>query len=174
MTVPPQLAPLGQPGQAPLVDREGRPTAQFARFLASINSILSFFQSANPVDAAPVTNSLGADVALNNVSNFIDGPSVNVGTSGTWFASGTVTCTDAAGAANFQGLLWDGNTHISSCDATITTVNFITTVTLSGFITNPVGNLRISVRDINSTSGKMLFNNTGLAKDSTITAFRIK
>src|SRR2546426_953355 len=38
----------------------------------------------------PITNSLGADVALNNTANYFDGPSVAQGTSGTWFASGTV------------------------------------------------------------------------------------
>jgi hypothetical protein len=41
---------------------------------------------------SPVTNSLGADVLLNNTANYFTGPSVAQGTSGTWFASGNVTC----------------------------------------------------------------------------------
>lgn len=55
----------------------------------------------------PLSNSLGADVPLNNTANYFDGPSVAQGTSGTWFASGTVTCKDTAGAS-FFAKLWDG------------------------------------------------------------------
>src|SRR5215469_1021265 len=37
---------------------------------------------------------LGADVALNNITTYFDGPSVAQGSVGTWYASGTVTLTD--------------------------------------------------------------------------------
>jgi hypothetical protein len=46
-------------------------------------------------------------------------------------------------------------------------------MTLSGVISSPAGNLRISVKDTSAVTGKILANNTGLSKDSTITAFRI-
>ena len=121
-----------------------------------------------------VTNSLGADVTLNNVVTYFDGPSVNAGTTGTFFVSGTVCLTDTTGGATFTMKLWDGTTLIASArinQAGGTTTNL--SCALSGFITNPTGNLRISVQDGTNTAGKILSNASGLGKDSTITAFRL-
>jgi hypothetical protein len=123
--------------------------------------------------AIPLTNSLGADVLLNNIANYFDGPSVAQGTSGTWFASGTITLTDTANNAVFLCKLWDGTTVIASCVVQNGGANFQISATLSGFITNPTGNLRISCQDASLTSGKMLFNSSLNSKDSTITAVRI-
>lgn len=119
-----------------------------------------------------LTNSLAADVALNNTSLFFDGPSVAQGTSGTWLVTGTVTVTDTVGGAGFNAKLWDGTTVIASARGDTTTTNR-DTVTLSGVIASPAGNLRISVSDTTSTNGKILSNFSNLAHDSTITAFRI-
>jgi hypothetical protein len=124
------------------------------------------------VSASPITNSLGADVALNNTANFFDGPSIAQGTSGTWWVSGTVTVQDTAAAANIDCKLWDGTTVIATAATEVLSGN-INSVTLSGFLANPAGNLRISVRDQTATTGKILFNFTGLSKDSTISAHRI-
>lgn len=122
---------------------------------------------------SPITNSLGADVLLNNTANYFDGPSIAQGTSGTWFVSGTVTITDTVSSAPFTIKLWDGTTIIAS---TITAPggagNFVT-ASLSGFISSPAGNLRISVKDGASVNGKIIFNASGNSKDSTITAIRI-
>jgi hypothetical protein len=120
-----------------------------------------------------LTNSLGANVALNNVSNYFDGPSVAQGSTGTWFASGTVTATDTAGIANIQCKLWDGTTVIASAQGSVAAVNLNVAFALSGFIASPVGNIRISCKDPASTSGVMVFNGTGNSKDSTISVFRI-
>ena len=121
-----------------------------------------------------VTNSLSGDVALNNTANYFDGPSVAQGTSGTWFVSGTVTVTDTASSpAGFNIKLWDGTTVVASQQISVPTATYNGQCALSGFITSPAGNLRISVRDVTATSGKIVFNNSGNAKDSTITAFRI-
>lgn len=122
--------------------------------------------------AAPITNSLAADVLLNNTANYFDGPSVAQGSSGTWFVSGTVTVEDTAGIADFNAKLWDGTTVIASGRAFQTGGQQIT-ITLSGVITSPAGNLRISVNDPSSTSGKIQFNASGNSKDSTISAYRI-
>jgi hypothetical protein len=46
-------------------------------------------------------------------------------------------------------------------------------LSLSGTIANPAGNIRISCRDITTTGGKILFNQTGNSKDSTISAVRL-
>lgn len=124
--------------------------------------------SASPT-TTPITASLGADVAMNNSSLFFTGPSIAQGTSGTWFASGTVTLTDTSGSATtFFCRLWDGTTVIASSNATLTAnANFQVSVALSGFIASPAGNLRISCQDANATTGKIL------GGYSTITAFRI-
>lgn len=122
---------------------------------------------------SPLTNSLGADVPLNNIANYFDGPSVAQGTAGTWWASGTLTLNDTAGAAAIHVKLWDGTTVIASAVANVTGANNPITISLSGRISSPAGNIRISAKDVSSASGVMLFNSTGNSKDSTISAMRI-
>jgi hypothetical protein len=120
-----------------------------------------------------LTASLGADVSLNNTANYFDGPSVAQGTSGTWFASGTVTCVDTSAAAAFIAKLWDGTTVIASARITSTGANNPVCISLSGYISSPAANIRISVRDSASTSGSIAFNNSGNSKDSTLSVIRI-
>lgn len=126
-----------------------------------------------PVSMQPITASLGADVALNNTSNYFSGPAVAQGTAGKWFVSGTITCEDTAGAATFYAKLWDGTTVVASAASTSPAANNAISITLSGFISAPAGNLRIDAQDITSTSGHLRYNETGNAKDCTITAIRI-
>ena len=124
-------------------------------------------------DFSPITNSLSSDVSLTSTAQYFDGPSVAQGTSGTWFVSGTVTA--LGGGATIVGLfikLWDGTNLISSTDIGIDNTQY-KTATLSGFITNPAGNLRISVKDVTTTTSKLAFNASGNSKDCTITAVRI-
>lgn len=121
-----------------------------------------------------LTNSLGADVLLNNISNFFDGPSIAQGSTGTWWASGTATVQDTAGTATIFCKLWDGTTTISSALGTIAAASGRNNISLSGFITSPAGNIRISCQDGTSTSGRILFNASGTSKDSTVSAFRIQ
>jgi len=121
-----------------------------------------------------LTNSLGADVALNNTANYFDGPSTAQGTSGTWFASGTVTLVDTVQAGSFVAKLWDGTTVIASAWINSAGANAPTQISLSGVITSPAANIRISVKDSAATSGKIVFNQTGNSKDSTLTVLRIQ
>jgi hypothetical protein len=132
-------------------------------------AVTGFITSAIP----KFTNSLGSDVLLNNTANYFDGPSVAQGTTGTWFASGSVTVQAAASNDGYYVKLWDGTTVISSIAIFANAVGAIGTASISGFITSPAANIRISVRDISSTTGKILFNATGTSKDSTISAYRI-
>lgn len=122
---------------------------------------------------SPITNSLSSDVLLNNTALYFDGPSVAQGTSGTWFASGNVLLQDNAGIATIHVKLWDGTTVIDSAKCRILAINGEVMISLSGYITSPAGNLRISARDVSSTSGLIEANATGSGKDSTITAIRI-
>jgi len=117
---------------------------------------------------------LGADVALNNTANYFDGPSVTLG-AGTWFVIGGVVVTTTAGSADqFNVKLWDGTTVIASAALKINVaVINIGAVTLAGVITSPAGNLKISVNDQTSNSGKIVFNSSGNSKDSWIAAVRL-
>lgn len=119
-----------------------------------------------------ITNSIGSDVALNNVSNYFTGPTVAQGSTGTWFASGSVSVGGLSGD-NINCKLWDGTTVMASGRAAINGGTWIVVLALSGYITSPAGNIRISCNDSSSTSGIMVFNATGNSKDSTITAFRV-
>lgn len=121
--------------------------------------------------STPITNSLGADVTLNNTGTYFDGPSVAQGTSGTWFASGTVTITDTA-TGQYDCKLWDGTTVVASTRCTVGVATAATSISLSGFLTSPAANLKISVKP-NTTTATMRFNQSGNSKDSTLTAFRI-
>jgi translation initiation factor IF-1 len=120
-----------------------------------------------------LTNSLIANVALNYPAIYFDGPSVAQGTVGTWYASGTVSVNDTTlGNASFNFKLWDGTTVIDSGQV-ITASGISVVIHLSGKITNPAGNIRISVQDVINNTGNILFNVSGNAKESTITVIRI-
>lgn len=128
-----------------------------------------------PFPLTSLTNSLTGDVALNNSANYFDGPTVAQGTSGTWFVSGTVTLNDSSASGTFQVKLWDGTTVIASAESSLGGLTSgIEAISVSGVITSPAGNLRISVRESNHTTGVIAFNATGNSKDSTITAIRIQ
>ena len=124
----------------------------------------------NTFNFTPITASLSADVALNNTANYFDGPSVAQGTSGTWFVSGQVTIAGTTTDGVFIKLN-DGTTTIASLVAN--QGNTVQTYTISGYIASPAGNLRISVKDATSATANIKFNQSGLSKDSTITAIRI-
>jgi hypothetical protein len=137
----------------------------------------AFYQRASgaPVGAAnlaPITQSLGANVALNNTGSFFDGPTVAQGSTGTWFASGTVTMYDTSGSATFDVKLWDGTTVIASTRVFSSFANTAMTASLSGQLASPAGNLRISVKDLTSTNG-LILNGIAGNNSSTITAIRV-
>jgi hypothetical protein len=133
---------------------------------------MASFISSPPI--ASISNILGADVALNNTSNYFTGPSIAQGTSGTWLATGSVTVLDTGGVIQALVKLWDGTTVIASGKITIPSgAQNGGSITLSGIITNPAGNIRISVRDLSSTNGQIKFNLSGESKDSSLFAIRI-
>lgn len=118
------------------------------------------------------SNSLSGAVALSNIANFFDGPSIAQGAIGTWFASGTVTLVDTAAGARFNAKLWDGTTVIASSGESSGGANFAASISLSGYLASPAGNLRISAQDASATTGSMLASVAGNTA-STISAFRI-
>lgn len=119
-----------------------------------------------------LTNSLNIDIALTTTA-YIDGPMVAQGSVGTWFASGTVTVTNDTGGSVISAKLWDGTAVIASTEQiTVSSGIAQVSLSLSGMLASPVGNLRISVSCSTST-GNIVFNATGNSKDSTITAYRV-
>ena len=121
----------------------------------------------------PIASSLSGDVALNNTGSYFTGPTIAQGSTGTWFASGSVTLHNTGAAANMNVKLWDGTTVIASAQVVTPFANYCVVVSLSGYIATPAGNIRISVNDATSTAGVILYNQSGNGKDSTITAIRI-
>ena len=123
---------------------------------------------------APVNNTLAANVNLNNTSIFFDGPSVAQGNIGTWFAEGTVTIGSASATDPFNVKLWDGTNVIASAFLSPKGSGApFTACTLSGFITAPSGNIRMSVQPTLGVGANIVANQSGQGKDSTITAIRI-
>lgn len=120
------------------------------------------------------TNTLGANVAMNNTANYFDGPSMAQGSTGTWCASGSVTVTDTGAAALFSAKLWDGTTVIASGQHATGGASFSGIIALSGCLASPAGNIRISVKDASFTTGFILFNQSGNSKDATITGWRVQ
>lgn len=132
-------------------------------------------QARTNIGAAPatnfLTNSLVSDVSLTSASTFFTGPTVAQGTIGTFFASGTVTYNDAATAA-IKAILWDGTTVFASTEIICLSTQTVTDISVSGALTNPVANIRISLSS-STTTGVMKANLSGEGKDSTLTVFKI-
>lgn len=126
-----------------------------------------------PVGAGPITNALSGNVSLAVQSQYYDGPTCAQGTVGTWFASGHISVTDSGGLANIDAKLWDGTTVIASARGTICAANATVVIHLSGFISSPAGNIKITAQNITSNLGTIVFNSSGNSKDSTLTVFRI-
>lgn len=134
-----------------------------------------------PTFAAPtvslftMANSVVADISITAANTYYDGPIVAQGSVGTWLALGQVTVLDVGGPTIvFSAKLWDGTTVIDSAQGcTGNGVNAPLPIALSGVITSPAGNLRISCESISTTTGKIKANGSGNGKDSTITAIRI-
>lgn len=124
------------------------------------------------ITLSQLNNTLGANVLLNNTANFFDGPSVAQGTSGTWYASGSVTVQDTAAAGTFLCKLWDGTTVMGAGVITTNGTGF-GAMSLSGFLTTPAANIRISCRDITSISGLITFNSSTTSKDAYINVWRV-
>jgi hypothetical protein len=120
---------------------------------------------------AQATNSLAGDVAINNAGNYFDGPTLTLGT-GVWLVFGTVTVADTAATPTALIRLSDGTTKACSTAQKIGASNIAYSASVSGIVTNPAGDVRISVKTGTAT-GSILFNSSGDSKDSTITAFRI-
>ena len=103
-------------------------------------------ESINTATLNNYTNSLSADVTMTNANTVYDGPSVAQGSEGDWFVSGYLTfMTYGVNQVNVK--LWDGTTVIASGITQPYWPNGsgnYSTISLSGIISSPSGNIRIS------------------------------
>jgi hypothetical protein len=119
-----------------------------------------------------LTNSVAAPVTMTTKLTYYDGPSVAQGTSGTWLVTGTITVNSAAVSDQILAKLWDGTTLIASSLEQANGAQVVS-ISLSGIITSPAGNLRISANNVTTNGGTIASSNGIDAKASTITAIRI-
>lgn len=161
------------PGGASITTAAGD-TAGFVS-LGSGNWRCLWYQKATGsyVIGSQITASLGADVALNNTGTYFTGPSVAQGTSGTWFVHGSVVVVATDATQNIHCRLTDGTSVLASSSVQVPAANQVNTMSVSGYIASPVGNLRITVNSPSTTNASILYNKSGNSKDSTITAIRV-
>lgn len=121
-----------------------------------------------------ITASTTANISLGSTSAQTDGPSVSQGSSGTWFATGQITLANGGNAnVAYYVRLWDGTTVINQTLYNDQAATAFTSVSLSGVIASPAGNIRLSAQPSLTGNGTIIFNQSGTSKDSTITAIRI-
>lgn len=127
------------------------------------------------VSGARDTDALAANVNMLSTGTYYTGPELAQGSTGTWFVSGTVTVANGSGGDVVNVKLWDGTTVLASCRMHLVSVagTYYGVAALSGYITSPAGNLRISVSPVSRTEGYIAYNVSGNEKDSTLSAFRI-
>lgn len=137
------------------------------------------YQRANgaPVAVFPVGSRqsalMAADVLMSNTANFFTGPTVSVGPIGVWYVSANAVCTDTSAVASFDYRLWDGATIISSGKVTSQSGGALVSLNLTGFISNPAGNIRLDVKDETTIAGVIKFNASTLSADGSIFVMRI-
>lgn len=120
-----------------------------------------------------LTTNLGSPVNITVAGTYVDGPSVAQGSTGTWFASGTVVVATGAAANIVTCRLSDGTNTISS--GTVQTGgNLAFSMHLSGIRTSPSGNLRISCTNQSAGTGSINTSNGVDGNASTISAIRIR
>ena len=103
---------------------------------------------ATPSSGLTYYTAYGSNQNITNPSTYITAVSVSNGITGTWFACGTVTVVSSSGE-EFYLKLWDGTTLISSTTFWASGGNNPYSGSVSGIITNPAGNIRISVTNSN-------------------------
>jgi hypothetical protein len=159
---------LGKQMAGSLLNISGQLTTNSSA-IAAANVNIAALQALVP--APNIANSLSSNVLISN-SVYTDGPIVAQGSSGVWSVSGTVTILDTNGPAQINFKLWDNSTVIDSTRNRLDIANGSYSTSLSGIITNPSSNIRISANS-NSSSTSFQFNASGNSKDCTVTAIRI-
>ncbi len=122
-----------------------------------------------------VTSTTTATFSLSSTATTFDIAFVTQGTSGVWFATAFISATDTAGTNTTSFKLWDGTTVIGAGIVRALGVGVITSGSVSGVISNPAANIKLSVV-CNSATGQIDAGGTGFSTyvpNSAVTAIRI-
>jgi hypothetical protein len=120
-----------------------------------------------------IAASLGSDQAMDNNITYKDGPSAAQGSVGLWEASGQVTLLSTS-SDNFAVKLWDGTGAAVDAAFINCAANQSVVCALSGIVSAPAGNIRLSAKNTSSSNGSLKFNQSGNGnKDCTLTVKRI-
>jgi len=120
------------------------------------------------------TEVLGSNVAMNATATWFDGPTISVA-AGRWLVEGSVTVQNTVGGDIVDVQLWDGTNVIASTRMHLVSVagTYYGHAHLSGRITDPAANVRLSVRPSTRTDGAIAYNASGRGRDSVISVLRI-
>ncbi len=122
-----------------------------------------------------VTSTTTLNLAGASTATTLDVAFVSQGSSGTWLATAFISATDTAGASAVSFKLWDGVTIIGAGICRPPAISAFNTVSVTGVISNPVGNIKLSVNS-NTTTYQIqagLTGNTTYFPNTAITAIRI-
>lgn len=118
-----------------------------------------------------ISEALGADSSAITTNTFVEIIDVAQGTTGTFLAMVSFTLLCNANSIPFFKL-WDGTTVIASGGVNIGGSAARFPVHLSGLITSPAGNIRLSVNENNAGSTVVKYDSSGQGKDTVLTVVR--
>ena len=117
---------------------------------------------------------LSSDTTSTSTSVYPAGPTVTLGSTGTWLVSGTVSYVDTAGARNVGCAITDGTVIYASAAASVSAASIWNATSLSAIIVSTSASIYISALPITPvTSFKMSANKSGSGMDTSITAVRL-
>ena len=128
------------------------------------------------IGGTQLSNSLGADVALNDTSKYFDGPAIALPEGGVWFVTATITVDDYSSGAHIEARITDGTNVLASTAVTLGNTTFKGTITLSAFVN---GGLTATIQAVDTTTvfgrilAKSLGGGTGQSNASTMRAIRV-
>ncbi len=116
-----------------------------------------------------------ASVAATTNGSYTTGVNLAQGSTGTWLAIGTLCFQNTALAVNFAANLSAGGTTFASAFASNSAAGFYESVSLSGIITDPTGNISLACKPgTGSVSNFIIGSASGSgAKDTHLTVIRI-
>ena len=116
---------------------------------------------------------LSSDTTSTSTSVYPAGPTVTLGSTGTWLVSGTVTYTDSAATRNVGCAITDGTVIYASATGSVGANDWQATA-LSAIIVSTSASIYISAIPLTPvTTFKMAANKSGGGMDTSITAVRL-
>ncbi len=146
------------------------------KFLRDDGQFASFASTSGTGGAIQTVYTASMVSSINLTTSPQAGPSVSQGTVGTWYVSGQITYFSTTAGTVCLAQLWDGTNTIATQAAFNFAASVYVPIAISGFITNPAGNLNIAAWSNAAGFGGLVpsaSSFTTLGNASTITAVRI-